>query len=317
MAEQHEQLNDDAILLEEIARNEKIVVHPHFGAIRLRRPTPKIERQISEVRGKEYHRALRDPDVLSRAQLEKIARDRGMWSNEQQERLEQLQTRVGELMGVLMIIGYDTPETLSNKFYGAYERLEELFKDDEEALAALGRYFDLNLERGEAADYKILMTRAGSTEVDDLLHEGDECRTEIRVLKQFSEARQELEQLRAEHTNLVKDSVEARAEQSERLAHIYFCTSNAETGKPLWPTIDDLWDAVPSHVEFLLSEIFYFSHGISDLQRGLLEKHAFMPRVRDSEEQSDDSPAHPTPKSGGESQAAASEISLVSTPATS
>jgi hypothetical protein len=289
----------DTILLDEIARNTRTISHPKFGEVRLARPTPRKERMIAEVRGREYHKFLRDESILSRAQLEEIAVRRGIWTEEKGNRLKELQTETGRLMGALDALGYQSLDTVTDAYGEVYARTLGLFEDNEEITRVVDLYFDLDLEPVHA-DRKKITEAANTTEVDDALDEADELRGQLLLLRSLTTARAEMNKLQFEQAVVFRDSLESRTDRAEELAQIYFCTADAITNKPLWPTYDDIWDTDPEDLDMLIQELFYFMNGITPEFQEILAKHGFTRRVRDIKDQLEDSPAHPTPNSDGE-----------------
>lgn len=288
----------EKVLQDELVRNERIVEHPELGRIRFRRPTPRQERMIADVRGKQYHKDLQNPEILSHAQLEKLAIDRNMWSEEKGERVQELSRRTGELMGILDALEYDSLDTVSEEYSATFNRLLEIFSENEEIGGAVKAYFDLE-GRPVFSDRRAIMAAAPSTEVDDLLEKADGLRTQIELLRELATTRKDLNDLQMEQSRLFMDSIEARADRAEEIAQIYYCCTK-ENGTPIWPSFDDAWDSTPDIIEFLLTNYFYFSHGITPEFQKILEKHGFTKRVPDTEDGSESSPEHPKPSSDGE-----------------
>lgn len=295
----------DSILRDELIRNERIINHPTFGKVRLRRPTPRIERRIAEVRGAQFHKDLQNPDILSRAQLMDIAVARGMWSEDKEERLTHLSRKTGEIMGALENLGYETIDSLSDEYKQNYDRLSEIFSDheDDEVIQALDRYFDL-AEEVSKFDRKRIYDAATSTEVDDLLDRSDILRVQIDLLRELNKIRKEQGQLQMQQARLFMDALESRADRAEELAQIYYCCTKADTDEPLWESYDAAWDADGEDIEVLVMELYFFTHGITDMQKEVLAKHGFTRGVLANvmNDSSEDSPEHPTPNSDGEQQ---------------
>lgn len=299
----------DIVLQDELVRNERIVQHPTYGAIRLSRPTPRKERLIAEIRRKQYQSDLMDASILSRAQLEKIASERGMWAPEKTERMQDLSRRVGEIIGALDSIGYQDLDSLLEEYHQVQDQLMEHFPGDEggDMREAIRRYFNLDETPDRKLRIQVLKAAPNST-VDDLVAKGDLLRTQADLLMELGKSRRELNELQVQHSRLFVDSIESRADRAEELAQVYYCAEK-ETGGPIFPAFDDIMDQAPEDIEHLVVEMFYFINGITDEFKRLLSKHSFIRRGSDIVKQSDDSPVPPQTSSDGESPEKTSEDS--------
>lgn len=287
-------------LEEELIRNARVVEHPTFGQVKIQRPTPRMERMIADERRKQYHKDLKDKTILSRAEIEREAIERGMWSPTDAEKVAELVRKVGGLMGVLEALEYKSLDEVIDAYYRLQRDLIGQFEQSE-VHEAIERYFDLE-QQPMQADRSLIWNEAPNTTVDELLDTGDHLRTQIDLLQEMLNVRKELNALQKRQVEIFLDSIESRAERAEELARIYFCCSKAESGLPLWPTFDDAWDADPSDIEVLISEVYYFMHGITEEFKVLLGKHGFIQRVADIEDSSESSQGHPELSLDGELQ---------------
>jgi hypothetical protein len=297
----------DQVILDELLRNEKMVEHPAYGTVKLQRPTPRKERLISELRSKQYHRDLqaREPDgtpsILSRAQLEAEAMQRGIWTQDKKDRASYLRESIGSLMTGLEAVGYNSVEDMLVQYHATVNKILLQFADNLEAASAVSRYFDMDSE-AQSTDDRIIRDASPSTEVDELKEEAETYRAQIDLMTRLSEARKELNDLMSEYVRLVKDSIESRMDRVEEMAHIYYCATK-EDGTPLWAKFEDMWDSYPHDIALLQEELFYFTNCLSDDLRRMMGKHGFTVRVPEatSEPRSEDSPEHPVSSSVGES----------------
>jgi hypothetical protein len=294
-----QQRTTDAVLQDELIRNERIVKHPKFGTIKLSRPTPRKERLIAEVRRQQYHKDLQDASILAKSQLEQIAIQRGMWSEDKTLRLSNLSHRVGEIMGILDTVGYQSVEKVVDEYYALVGKLAEQF-ESQELKDTVVAYFNLDSPSDKKLKVK-LMKEATSSNVDDMLSEGDLMRDQIDLLHEMAKTRKELNELQVQHTRLFVDSIESRADRAEELAQLYYCISDMD-GKHLWPSFDEIMDQPPEEIEFLMTEMFYFINGITEEFKAILGKHGFVKRQTTTVEASDDSPDLPPISLDGESQ---------------
>lgn len=288
----------ELLLEQELLRNERVIDHPRFGRVRLKRPTPRQARMIAEARRQQYHKDLRDKTILSKAELEKEAIERGIWSVEKKVNTEKRLERVGELMGLLDVAGYEGTDQVLDAYQKATARLLALFEEKSEVIAAIVRYFNLDLQP-QPEDDRLIRTEAPSTEVDEVMEECKQLRNQLELLHDLGRERAELRALQEEYARLVKDSIEARMDVVEEMAKIYYCTLT-EDGSPLWPDLDSMWDADPYDIDRLAEEIFFFENGISPEYRKLLGRHGFTQRVPDTSDSSESSPEHPQPNSSGD-----------------
>ena len=302
----------DVVLQAELLRNERIIQHPTFGAVRLRRPTPGQERQIADIRRKQYQTDLRNDDILSKDQITALAIKRGMWSEDTQERIDALMKRTGEAMGVLDSVGFKGIEALTKEYLELTAKLSAVLPETDEVKEVVNRYFDLTLKTS-LKDRTFLVQQATSTEADDLLDTGDNLRVQIELLQELGKVRKELQTLQEKQTRLFVDSLESRTDRAEELARIYYCATGVETGKPLWPTFEDIWSAPPEEIEVLVLEMHYFVNGVSDEFKETLAKYGFLKRQSDTSGSSDDSPVLPPSNSDGESAETPTTVSSAAT----
>jgi hypothetical protein len=300
----------EVALKDELMRNERVFKHPSFGTLKLQRPTPRQERDIAEARRRQYHKDLKDPSILSKSELEKEAIRRGIWSSDRSEKLSALQNRIGQIMGLLDSVGYESVDTVLDKYNRAIERLRSFYENNQEAQDAITRYFHLD-EKQNLEDYNYLFKNATTTEIDEVMSESQLFRTQIELLSELSTARKEMRPLMEEHVRLNMDSIESRMDRVEQLAKLYYCTTT-EDGKPVWPSFDAMWDAAPKELELVLEEMWCFDQGIPDEQRKILGRHGFMLRAP-TEVSSEGSPGTPQPNFNGESVQSEQTSSSVST----
>lgn len=289
----------DNILAHELVTNERIIEHPKLGKIRLSRPTPRMQFLIGEEYRKQFHKDVKDPEILSRAELENAYIRRGMWSPDLEERIASLMRQIGVLMHTLELLGYGNREEVITEYFSLRERLSGMFKDDVYVLDAIDRYFNLDVD-ASPADRKIIWEAAETSDVDEILEDADNLREQISLLIEMRGLRDELNSLQLKRATLFRDCLEFRADRAEQLAQIYYCCRKAEDDSPLWPSVQDIWDADPDTIEFLQTELYFFNNGITDDMRDVLGRHGFMERAVVTEDSSDDSQDRPKDSSGGE-----------------
>jgi hypothetical protein len=303
--------SEDAVettLQHELFYNERVINHPAFGKVRLARPTLEHEKQIAEYRRKQFQTDMRDPDILSRGELEKLAIARGMWDPERSKRIDELNARTGEAMGLLEAVGFKDFDVVMSDYDETVNKLLALFPDPEDAEVenvpkqvreAITKYFTIDAPRPTLKERNFITDNATSSEVEDLLDTGDVQRTQLDLLKQMSEITKELQTLQKERTRLFVDSVESRADRAEELATVYYCATKDGTGERLWPSVDDMRRAKIADVDHVMMEYHLFRNGITEEFRTTLEKYGFHKRLTDTGDSSDASPDQPPANSDG------------------
>jgi hypothetical protein len=290
----------DAQKEHELLHNSRVFSHPTLGTVRLRRPTSDEDRQIGEVRRKQYQRDLRDEEILSRAEIEKIAIRRGMWAPETTERIEDLTRKVGEAIGILDVIGFESLEELLRAYRENVANLYQHAGAEDEVADAVRRFTDLE-GKVAAKDRAKIARAATTTEVDDLLDAVTAQRTQIELLHELGKVKRELRDLTERQTRLFLDSIESRTDRAEELARIYYCARHAETGEPLWPTYEEIWHVAPETLEVVITEMHDFLYGVSEEFKKTLGKYGFRKRLTSTPDSSGDSPVQPPSNSDGES----------------
>lgn len=290
----------EATLEAELIYNERVVTHPKFGKVRIKRPTPAEERLISEARRRQYHADLKDDAILSKDEIEAIAIRRGMWSPALTARLKDLTRRTGEAMAILDTIGFESFDDLMASYGAAETDLTVLFGENEEIRPVIRRYFSLG-EKPAIADRSAIIDAAPSSRVDDVLEKAEGLRVQIEVLEEMLKLRSELWDLQMKQTRLYVDSLESRSDRAEELAKVYYCMSQAESGGRLWPTVDEIWNAEAEDIEILILEFHYFVHGTTDQTKEAMAKYGFIKRLTDTKPSSESSPVQPQSNSDGES----------------
>jgi hypothetical protein len=290
----------ETTLQNELLYNERIIQHPKFGAVRITRPTPGQEKLIAEARRGQTHKDMRDPDVLSNDQLERLAIEKGMWTADMSARITDLTQKTGEAMGLLESIGFQTFDAVLEDFQSTVKALLDSYEDNAPIAETVSRYFDLD-EKPSVADRAAITDAAPGSQIDDLMDKGDHLRVQIDLLNEMFKVRKELNSLQEKQSRVFLDSLEKRSDRAEELATIYYCATLVDGGY-LWPSYADIWNSRTEDVEFLLQEYHYFRHGITEEFRETLGKYGFIKRLTDTKASSADSHDQPGPSSDGESQ---------------
>lgn len=290
---------DDRILEHELVHNERVINHKRFGELRLKRPTPAMERQIAEQRRKVYHKDLQDESILTKDEVQKMLEKRGIWSSVQDDRIKKLTEESGTLMVKLTALGYESVNDLYESFSALESQLREDFKDLDDVEEVLGRLFNTEADMINA-DLHTLRTNSTNSDMVARVDELVSLRMQYVLLVKFAEVKKELNELLNTYTVFFADTIEERAQQAEKMATIYTCVRKPNGG-PLWEAFEQMWDEDPDTIAWLSAQYFYFQHGIDDTYAETLQKHGFMGRVNATENSSEDSQDLPQPSSDGES----------------
>lgn len=297
---------EDTILEQELVRNERIITHSRFGALRLRRPTPAMDASIAEQRRKVYHRDLKDDTILTKEEVAQILLKRGIWTPDHDEKMQSFTVKSGELMLKLTALGYDPTSNLYAEIMLAKADLEKAIRDENvEVTEDLERIFS-DPEIPSFQDIRVLGdTVERPLEVQKLSN----LTFQMNILTEFAEIKAQLQNLLVTYTKFFGDTIEERANRAERMAQIFFCVTSQEDDTRLWTSFENMWDENPEDIAWLHSQLFNFQNGITEEYATVLQTYGFMERVTDTGRSSEDSQDHPQSKSDGESQEEVSENS--------
>lgn len=270
--------------------------------VRFTRLNPGKRRKIAEVVQRQYHKDLRDDNILSHEQIMKLVQDRGEWSPDQQKEMSDLHQSTSRDMGDLFLDGLsrDTwTEEILEAASGFREVVSKLAKKNkvEEILTRFDRwlewspesqdlYTELYAEEQGKENYSVdfdlqrLMEAVPDLAAVDHLNAIDDLRDKLNRYIKLQKDRIRLSELQIKHAKIFSDSVEQRRDNAEEMARLYFTTDRVgEDGAPLGPiteTFDDLWDLPESAVQWFLVEAYFFMNGIPDTARDYLETFGFI-----------------------------------------
>lgn len=294
-------MDETTILEQELVDNFRGVFHLKYGPLLICRPTPAVERKISEERRKVYHNDLRNPDILTSEQVLELLKPRGIWSEEHNERLEKLTAESAQLMARLTALGFETPSKLYVDILKVHKKLETSFPEmSPEVSLALERIFNIGTPL-ETEDLMLLREAATNSDMHELIEKTEILLLQADLSREFSEVKTNLSKLMETHNRYFRDTIEARAIQAERMARIFYCFRNGDD-KPLWESLDKMWDEDPDNIAWLSAQLYYFEYGITDEHARALEVHGFMGRVVVTPNSSESSHDHPESNLDGEPQ---------------
>lgn len=299
---------DEKVLEIELVRNERAITHPKLGKIKLFRATPRVEGLIAEERRKIWHRDLKDPSILTRKEVEKLLADRGVWSEAEDDLIADLTQESGRIMNQLSAMGFTSILQLQKDLESANDALLRKFADVPEATDAVFGLMSLE-DKAVAKNIGILRKLAPDSDVDELLENVELYRRQADLIQIMNELRANLNEMLQTQSSWFSSTLETRAETVERMAKMFYCTSNIDTGKPLWKNIEAMWDEDGQVLSWLQTQYFYFENGITPEFAEVLEEHGFTQRGVSIESESENSQDPPKSSLDGESPESASKDS--------
>jgi hypothetical protein len=327
----------DSVLEDELARGYRIKDLPtqlqqqleaecglKIAKVRLTRLNPSRRRKIAQVVQRQYHRDLRDEDLLSHEQILKLVQERGEWSAAMDAEMGELQRSTSREMGELFVDGI-IRDNWSAQIIEASDlfrtRVQEAMEEElaAEVLARFARWIEYSpdekdaytekfaAEQGREAysvdvDLQRLLEKAPDLECVDALNTIDDLRDRLYRYMVLQKNRMRLMELQIRHAKIFSDSVEQRRDNAEEMARLYFTVETVdEDGKPTGPLtkeFEQLWDFPESVVQWFLVEVYFFLNGIPDEAREFLQNYGFLAAEagetiseNGESEQSEESPA--------------------------
>lgn len=319
----------------ELERQLKEDGGPAIARVRFTRLNPARRRKIAEVVQRQYHRDLKNTDILSHEQIFKLVEERGEWSKAMQEEMKKLQETTNRQMGLLFATGDSQRAGLElAEQAGEFRAWFTTQFDDVDRRATMLAQFDrwLNYTPEQQETYTTEYAAAQEREkysIDldmqqimqacpdqiriEQLHEIDDLRTRAEALINVQKARLRLLELQIKHAKIFSDSVEQRRDNAEEMARMYFTTELVdEQEKPtgsLVPQFDELWNFPEELIQWLMVEAYFFQNGIPDEAREYLETFGFLRAERTTSDSpsttsesvaSDESPVPPISKPDSE-----------------
>lgn len=308
---------------------------PEIRRVRFTRLNPARRRKIAEVVQRQYHRDLKNPDILSHEQILQLVTERGEWSKSMQEEMKGLADTTNRQMGLLFAAGDsgDAAQQLAKEAQDFRDWLREVTDDreDHEALLlAYDRWLEYTSDRqveytekyaasqererySVDLDFHRLSMACTDAERSQQLDRIDELRTKSEAMIRVQRDRMRLLELQIKHAKIFSDSVEQRRDNAEEMARMYFTTELVDDQeKPQGPLVfqfEDLWNFPEELVQWLLVESYFFQNGIPDEAREYLSTFGFLkaerttndsPSTTSESEPSVESPVPPTSKPDSE-----------------
>lgn len=335
----------DAIVEDEVRRGYRIKALPEalltllqdeggpdIRRVRFTRLNPGKRRKIAEVVQRQYHRDLKNPDILSREQVLKFVTERGEWSAAMDTEMKELQERTSREMSLLFFDGakdatWATELLKESQAFRAWVNEVAPGEHVAEIITTFDRWVDYTPERQDeyTTRFAALQSREAYSQDYDLqrmqillnvadgydrLNAIDDLRDRVTRVLVLQQQRLRLVELQVRNAKIFADCVEQRRDNAEEMARVYYTAErvgddSAVVG-PLTATFEELWDLPEEVVQWLLVESYFFQNGIPDEAREYLETFGFIKAERDGETTpsasgdsgaSDESPAPPSSSS--------------------
>lgn len=248
-------------------------------------------RDINEAVQKRYHKDLRDPEILSNAQLRELVEKRGEWSAKDDERMTSLNERVQGEMLSLWRDGYSDDGAAWSKDLAAHmETIDAALEREKLTKTERAKFKDLYArwvawtpeqqavyteqyakeqaleEYRPDRDLNNLLSMSPSVEVADLLNAVDELRDKQRRLTKLALESADLQQLRMRHARIFSGSAESRQSTAEELAQVYFACDQVDadekSGGRLTTTFEEFYNWPHEVVKWFLYEAYFFHNDI-------------------------------------------------------
>jgi hypothetical protein len=308
----------DAILADEIALGFKIKDIPLYleaqlkmsglpplKRVRFTRLNPAKRRKVNEAVQAQYHKDLKNPDILSHAQIMQLVQERGEWSPAEDTRMADLQAEVNTELALLQFSA-DEPD-FSEQLSTLVERFGvELEKMDPEQAALIKPVFDRwsvyvpDLQEAYTKDYAAsqsldsysvdrdqswLFDHCPTLEAIAVIEDVNTVRERLLSYTALTEKRRTLAELQLKHAKIFSDSVESRRDVTEEMARLYFTCERVDEKDmplgPLAPSFTDLWNFPDEVTQWLTIELYFFVRGLPESTREYLETTGFLTPSRD------------------------------------
>lgn len=310
---------------------------PDIRRVRFTRLNPGKRRKIAEVVQRQYHRDLKNPDILSREQVLKFVTERGEWAEAMDKELKELQERTNREMSLLFLDGAKDATwatELLKEAQGFRRWVAEVVPLEKraEVLEVFERWVDYTVDQQDSytarfaskqardqyshdADLQALQLGIDHGEAYTKLNELDELRDKVGRVLTLQRERMRLLELQVKNAKIFADCVEQRRDNAEEMARVYFTTEQVdETGKatgPITATFEELWDLPEDVVQWFLVESYFFQNGIPDEAREYLETFGFIKAERDAAEKTSSASGDSVPSDASPVPLSSSSVTAV------
>lgn len=283
---------------------------PKIERIRLTKLNPKKKALVSDAVLAKYHADIQNKNILSNNALRKLNIERGVWSDEKDKQIEELQLKTTKLMELLSMEGLDKERNWRGQLQKGTEKyISELeasdkHPDEKEYLKNIfSRWSNYSKdlqpfytetyaqsqgkeEYSASADLDKLYNTAPTPEASEALEELDDVAGKLEMYMDLHRARTELTALLVERAGLYAQSVESRKDATEEMARIYYGSTLLDaSGSPLGPitpTFDAFWELPEELISWILEEAYFFYNNVANVIRKNMDEWGFTTAGRES-----------------------------------
>jgi hypothetical protein len=333
-------MTNDAVALNEIATNERVVEHTDFGRFLIRRPTHRVEAEIETARTRQINKDLQAREVvldpngeqkfvpafLTRGAKAEQLQFHNLWTLENDIAIEEALNRYREVCKELDEAGFEGAWVLDEHLVQLRSDLNRVLgvKADRHAdhvsavapdLDNLSTLLQLKSDVVLAAfgEARAALRKAGKcAEMDKLLNEADGLHKLCGLYADGVTAQAELVQLRMIEFGLFADTLEARADKAAQVAKVFYCVLDPRTKKQAYGSVAELEADQIDKVAWLLGEVERFERldsNLSEMEAKKRERFNFLAPLPVRSDKSDALPATETSKPAGDSPEPASTTS--------
>lgn len=283
-------MENDRTLLDQIARNERVVTHRTFGTYVVRRPTNRVQGLIDTARTRSINKDLQTKDMvvdpetgklkavpafLTKSSKMKLLAEHGEYTEADEKAILEAEREFREVCKELNDLGFEGTKSLLADFKTAYqvvlakvgdkdvsEPLKVIFPMAEEFSKGVDLY-DLSDLPSSSDDKEFAKAKKAvekalkDMEVVSMLNEVQKLHKQYGLVLRGLAAQSKLFILRMREMTLFADTVESRADYVSRLNKIFHCTYKID-GNKAWASQDACDDSNPDLLNWLLTEIEKF-----------------------------------------------------------
>lgn len=308
----------DAIVEDDLHRGFRIVEVPESFKdtpsryVRISRLNPGKRRKIAEIVQRQYHKDLKNPDILSNEQILQLVKERGEWTEAMEIELRSLQKETAETLSQMFFDGVADDQWVKD-YVELTEEVKKMVASkvpaDQQARAieifdrwagytkaSHTRYDEqFAADQGKEAysldwDQQRLLDLMPAEETVVLLEKVEDLRAKLERYTKYQEQRRRMHELQTRYARIFADSVEQRRDSAEEMAKLFLlCEFVNDIGipvKPIAESYEALWDNEDEFISWLSTETYFFLQGMPAEVRQYYEALGFRSAGREKTESS-------------------------------